>query len=113
MNTTLFAELPNGISIKWKEFISVGRNVEMIKRDSRWFLYCCFKGGNPICIRWILFERLIVDSIPFEKVISYRNLLQSCNYPEFTSNFSPYLFDLSTVGTDRCLDDNFVYPDVC
>ena len=56
---------------------------------------------------------LIVDSIPFEKVISYRNLLQSCNYPEFTSNFSPYLFDLSTVGTDRCLDDNFVYPDVC
>ena len=40
-------------------------------------------------------------------------MLQSCSYPEIITNFSPYLFDLSTVGTDRCLDDNFIYPDVC
>lgn len=48
-----------------------------------------------------------------EKVVSQRNLLQSCNYQELNTTFAPYLFDLATIGSDRCLDDNFIYPDLC
>lgn len=40
-------------------------------------------------------------------------MLQSCDYPECNTTFSPYLFDLTSVGNDRCLEDNFLYPDAC
>lgn len=56
---------------------------------------------------------MINDTLVLERIISQRNVLQSCNYPECVTLFTPYLFDLTTIGNDRCLDDNFIYPDVC
>lgn len=56
---------------------------------------------------------IINGSMIFEKVISHRNLLQSCSYLDCQSVFSPYLFDLTTIDKDRCQPDNFVYPDAC
>lgn len=56
---------------------------------------------------------LINDSIILDRVIAHRNQLQCCNYPDCNATFSPYLFDLTTIGSDRCLPDNFIYPDPC
>ena len=56
---------------------------------------------------------LVNDTLIMERIISQRNILQSCNYTECITLFTPYLFDLTTIGNDRCLDDNFIYPDVC
>lgn len=56
---------------------------------------------------------IVSDSLILERVIAQRNLLQSSNYPDCNLVFSPYLFDLTTIGTDRCLPDPFLYPDSC
>ena len=56
---------------------------------------------------------IINDTIILERVIAQRNLLQSCGYSDCNTTFSPYLFDLTTIGNDRCLPDNFLYPDAC
>jgi hypothetical protein len=53
------------------------------------------------------------DTIVLDRIIAQRNLLQACNYQDPAALFTPYLFDLTTIGNDRCLDDNFLYPDVC
>jgi hypothetical protein len=46
-------------------------------------------------------------------VVTQRNLLQCSNYNDCNAAFSPYLFDLTSIDQDRCLPDNFVYPDAC
>lgn len=56
---------------------------------------------------------LVNDTIQLDKVISTRNFLQSSNYSECNTTFAPYLFDLTSMGKDRCLEENFIYPDVC
>ena len=56
---------------------------------------------------------IITDNIILDRVVAHRNLLQSCNYFECNSVFSPYLFDLTTIDKERCLPDNFIYPDAC
>lgn len=56
---------------------------------------------------------LINDSIALDRVVAHRNFFQSANYPDCNAAFSPYLFDLTTIGNDRCLPDNFIYPDSC
>ena len=48
-----------------------------------------------------------------ERIISQRNILQSCNYLDVNCIFSPYLFDLTTIDSSRCKPDNFIYPDAC
>jgi hypothetical protein len=55
----------------------------------------------------------INDTLILERVIAQRNLLQSCSYQEPVTMFTPYLFDLTTIGSDRCLEENFIYPDLC
>ena len=40
-------------------------------------------------------------------------MLQSSNYADLNSVFSPYLFDLTSIDNERCLPDNFIYPDAC
>lgn len=56
---------------------------------------------------------IINDTIVLDRIIAQRNLLQACNYQDPSALFTPYLFDLTTIGNDRCLDENFIYPDVC
>jgi hypothetical protein len=46
---------------------------------------------------------LINDTIILDRMIAQRNLLQACNYQDPSALFSPYLFDLTTIGNDRCL----------
>ena len=48
-----------------------------------------------------------------EKIVSQRNMLQSSNYADLNSVFSPYLFDLTSIDNERCRPDNFIYPDAC
>lgn len=55
----------------------------------------------------------INDTLILDRVVAQRNLLQACGYQEPAAIFTPYLFDLTTIGNDRCLEDNFSYPDVC
>lgn len=56
---------------------------------------------------------IIANTPIIERVVSQRNLLQSCNYADCNSLFSPYLFDLTSIDSSRCQPDNFVYPDAC
>ena len=55
----------------------------------------------------------INDTITLDRIIAQRNLLQACNYQDPSALYPPYLFDLTTIGNDRCLEENFIYPDVC
>lgn len=55
----------------------------------------------------------INDTPLLDRIISQRNILQACSYLEICALFTPYLFDLATIGNDCCLEDNFAYPDVC
>jgi hypothetical protein len=55
----------------------------------------------------------INDTLILDRIVSQRNILQACNYQDFSALFTPYLFDLTTIDKDRCLEDNFVYPDIC
>ena len=55
---------------------------------------------------------LINCTLPMERVMSGRNLLQSCNHPDLTGTFCPYLFNLA-MPEDRCQEEPFLYPDIC
>jgi hypothetical protein len=56
---------------------------------------------------------MINDTLVLDRIVSQRNLLQACNYQDCIAHFTPYLFDLTTIGEDQCLEENFIYPDVC
>lgn len=56
---------------------------------------------------------LINDTLILDRIVAQRNLLQACNYQDPVAIFTPYLFDLTSIGNDRCLEGNFLYPDVC
>jgi hypothetical protein len=45
---------------------------------------------------------IINDTPIMDRVVAARNLLQSANYQEVQATFSPYLFDISSMGPERC-----------
>jgi hypothetical protein len=46
----------------------------------------------------------INDTIALDNVISQRNYLQSCNYLDINTIFCPYLFNLSNMDKEMCLN---------
>lgn len=56
----------------------------------------------------------IINETPFmDRVVAARNLLQSANYQEVQATYAPYLFDIGSMGPERCQPDEFIYPDPC
>ncbi len=56
---------------------------------------------------------LLNDTPNLDHLIAERVILQSCGPTDITSYFSPYLFRISTMDETMCLEENFIYPDMC